>query len=179
MRKNGFVCRRSVCLLFSLLDYEPAAISAFSACYGTNLTIRWNTVGFSLALICAFLIVLYGIVHAHTVVPVHYAVTVGERRKPYRVILLSDVHPGIYNGANHLANVAEADNAVQPDLVVIAGTSLMPVRPEPVLIRKPQPHSSGVFRHRTAWYWLLGIIILPQRISISAFFAEKQDCNAP
>ena len=81
----------------------------------------WDTVGFSLALVCAFLVVLYGIVHAHTVVPVRYAVAVGEGRQPYRVVLLSDVHLGIYNGANHLAKVVEAVNAAQPDLVVIAG----------------------------------------------------------
>lgn len=81
----------------------------------------WDTVGFSLALVCAFLVVLYGIVHAHAVVPVRYAVAVGEGRQPYRVVLLSDVHLGIYNGANHLEKVVEAVNAAQPDLVVIAG----------------------------------------------------------
>lgn len=81
----------------------------------------WDLIGFCLAFGCAFLVFLYGVVHARTVVPVHYTVTVGDSGHSCRVVLLSDVHLGIYNGAKHLETVVDAVNAAQPDLVVIAG----------------------------------------------------------
>ena len=99
-------------LLFQLL----ALVMERVAPYGL-----WDMVGFYLAFGCAFLVLLYGIVHAHAVVPVHYTVTVGDSGETYRLVLLSDVHLGIYNGAKHMEKVADTVNAAQPDLVVIAG----------------------------------------------------------
>ena len=81
----------------------------------------WDTVGFCLASVCAFLVCFYGIVHAHVVVPVHYSVAAGEGEHIYRIVLLSDLHIGIYNGTKHLKKVIDAVNDAQPDMVVIAG----------------------------------------------------------
>lgn len=81
----------------------------------------WDVVGFYLALGCAFFVLLYGVVHARAVVPVRYTVTAGEGGHTYRIVLLSDVHLGIYNGAKHIEKVVDEVNAAQPDLVVIAG----------------------------------------------------------
>lgn len=81
----------------------------------------WHVVGFSLSLVCALLSLLYGVIHAHTVVPVQYTVSVGDSGNACRMVLLSDVHLGMYNGAKHLAKVVDAVNAAQPDLVVLAG----------------------------------------------------------
>lgn len=99
-------------LLFQFL----ALVMEWIAPYG-----RWDMIGFYLALGCALLLLLYGVVHAHTVVPVRYTVPVGDSGQAYRLVLLSDVHLGMYNGANHLEKVVDAVNAAQPDLVVIAG----------------------------------------------------------
>lgn len=99
-------------LLFQFL----ALVMEWIAPYGL-----WDTVGFYLALGCALIVFLYGLVHAHTVVPVRYTVTVGEGGYAYRMVLLSDVHLGIYNGEKHMEKVVDAVNAAQPDLVVIAG----------------------------------------------------------
>ena len=99
-------------LLFQLL----ALVMEQIAPYGL-----WDMVGFCLAFGCAFLIFLYGDIHAHTVVPVRYTVITGEGKQTYRIVLLSDIHLGIYNGAKHLEKVINAVNAAQPDLVVIAG----------------------------------------------------------
>lgn len=81
----------------------------------------WNVIGFYLSLICGLAIFLYGVIHARTVVPVHYTVSAGKSGKNVRIVLLSDVHLGIYNGARHLEKVVDAVNAEKPDLVVIAG----------------------------------------------------------
>lgn len=81
----------------------------------------WDMIGFFLATGCALLVLLYGIVHAHTVVPVRYTVAVENGAQICRIVLLSDVHLGIYNGAKHLEKVVALVNAAQPDLVVIAG----------------------------------------------------------
>ena len=78
-------------------------------------------VGFCLAFGVAVFVLLYGVVHAHAVVPVRYTVTVREGGSAYRIVLLTDVHLGIYNGAKHMEKVVDAVNAARPDLVVIAG----------------------------------------------------------
>lgn len=43
----------------------------------------WDTIGFCLASVCAFLVCFYGIVHAHVVVPVHYSVAAGKGKHTY------------------------------------------------------------------------------------------------
>lgn len=99
-------------LLFQLL----ALFMEWVAPYGL-----WDVIGFYLATGCALIVFLYGVVHAHTVVPVSYTVAVGDSGHTYRIVLLSDVHLGAYNGAKHIEKVVDAVNAAQPDLVVIAG----------------------------------------------------------
>lgn len=99
-------------LVFQLL----ARFIAWAVPYGP-----WDFIGFWLATGCAIMLVLYGALHAHTVVPVRYTVTLGEGGHTYRLVLLSDIHLGIYNGPKHLEKIVDAVNAAQPDLVVIAG----------------------------------------------------------
>lgn len=81
----------------------------------------WEILGFYLAFLFALVLFLYGLIHSRTVVPVHYTVQAGKEDHIFRIVLLSDVHLGIYNGAKHIGKVVDAVNAAQPDLVVIAG----------------------------------------------------------
>ena len=99
-------------LLFQLLAFAMEWIVPYGL---------WDMIGFYLAFGCAFLVFLYGVIHARSVVPVHYTVEAGENGQTYRIVLLSDVHLGIYNGAKHIEKVVDAVNDAQPDLVVIAG----------------------------------------------------------
>ena len=103
--------------VLSLLLFQLLALAmTWIAPYGP-----WDIAGFCLAFGCAVLVFLYGVVHARAVVPVHYTAAVGNSGHACRIVLLSDVHLGIYNGAKHLESVVNAVNAAQPDLVVIAG----------------------------------------------------------
>lgn len=103
--------------VLSLLLFELLALAMeWVVPYGL-----WHVVAFCLALGCAVLVVLYGVIHAHAVSPVHYTVTTGDGGHTCRIVLLSDIHLGICNGAKHMEKVMDAVNAAHPDLVVIAG----------------------------------------------------------
>lgn len=104
-------------LVLSLLAFQIlAAVAQWAALWGA-----WDTVGFGCAVLTAAMIFLYGVINARLVKPVHYTVVTGNGACKSRIVLLSDVHLGMYNGVKHLQKVVDAVNAAQPDLVVIAG----------------------------------------------------------
>lgn len=81
----------------------------------------WDQTAFYLAGGLALALTLCGFWHARTVVPVHYVAEVGGGGHTYRIVLLSDIHLGIYNKAGHLERIVDVVNTFKPDLVVIAG----------------------------------------------------------
>lgn len=82
----------------------------------------WAPLGVFAAIIAAVLICVYGILHSREVKTVRYSANVGTSSgNQFRIVLLSDVHLGIYNNERHLSKIVEAVNREQPDLVVIAG----------------------------------------------------------
>lgn len=82
----------------------------------------WAPLGVFAAIIAAGLICVYGVLHGREVKTVRYSANVGTSSgNQFRIVLLSDVHLGVYNNERHLSKIVEAVNREQPDLVVIAG----------------------------------------------------------
>ena len=76
--------------------------------------------GYFAALALAVCISLYGVLNAGRVARVDYRVELGLGR-PYRVALLSDLHMGDFVRPRHLRRVAGRVNALNADLLLIAG----------------------------------------------------------
>ena len=66
-------------------------------------------------------LVAYGMVHARRLRTVRYDVRLGEGKKDYRMILLSDLHIGAFVGLGYIKKVVEKVNSLSPDMVVITG----------------------------------------------------------
>lgn len=67
---------------------------------------------------------IYGVIHAGDVQTRQYTVGVGkeeDRTKSLRIALISDTHLGYVIEEKHLAKVAAAVNAIQQDIICIAG----------------------------------------------------------
>lgn len=67
------------------------------------------------------ILLLYGSIHARRFKTVHYTVKWGSRNGKARIVLLSDLHIGIFIGIPYLQRVVESVNLQKPDLVVISG----------------------------------------------------------
>ena len=52
---------------------------------------------------------------------VTYRIFRGDAEPKLRIVLISDIHLGAFVGVEHVRRIIEAVNAIQPDLVVIAG----------------------------------------------------------
>ncbi|MGN0801784.1 MAG: metallophosphoesterase, partial [Candidatus Faecivicinus sp.] len=71
--------------------------------------------------ISALVLVGIGFARTHRLKVQHYSVRLRARGQEYRIALLSDLHLGIFVGAQHMNMVVEKLNALQADLVLIAG----------------------------------------------------------
>lgn len=75
--------------------------------------------GIALALVCA--VCLYGIVNADTLRVTDYAVTIKGTGEDMTIALLADLHLGYSTEAAYIEQTVQTVNAMQPDLIVIAG----------------------------------------------------------
>lgn len=75
--------------------------------------------GVALALVCA--VSLYGMAHAERLYVTDYEVTLQGEGEDMTVALLADLHLGYSTEPEYIEQAVEAINAMQPDLVVIAG----------------------------------------------------------
>lgn len=75
--------------------------------------------GVALALVCA--VSLYGMAHAEQLHVTDYDVTLQGAGEDMTVALLADLHLGYSTEADYIEQAVAAINAMQPDLVVIAG----------------------------------------------------------
>lgn len=67
------------------------------------------------------LTVLYGYLHTKVIACPRYTIALGQGGRDYHIVLLSDIHLGVFVGPEHVRKVVDAVNALSPDLVVIAG----------------------------------------------------------
>ena len=75
--------------------------------------------GIALALVCA--VCIYGMVNADTLRVTDYEVALDGKGENMTVDLLADLHLGYNTDPAYIEQTAQAVNAMQPDLVVIAG----------------------------------------------------------
>lgn len=77
------------------------------------------------ALICCAVLIAglsgYGMLHAQTIQTVYYSITVNKEISPVKIALVSDLHMGYIVDERRMQKVADAINAMEPDVVCIAG----------------------------------------------------------
>lgn len=73
------------------------------------------------AAVFSLLFLLYGNVHARKLHTVRYTVNLEEGNGSTKIVLLSDLHIGIYIGEAYLKHVVDQVNHLAPDMVILAG----------------------------------------------------------
>ena len=81
---------------------------------------RGNAVGIIASDILAALVVAVGYWHTRTIRTPAYSVDLGLG-EDYRIVLLSDIHLGVFVGEKHVRRMVETVNQLDADLVVISG----------------------------------------------------------
>ena len=78
-------------------------------------------VSWCIAVGISIVLLIYGAIHARHLKAVHYAVPLGNGEHTYRMVLLSDLHIGVFVGAGYIRKVVDRVNSLSPDMVVITG----------------------------------------------------------
>ena len=106
----------SVCLLLCA-DLLNLLAGALLSCLIDIHVFLW-----SIAFIIAAGVTLYGSLHARQFRHVSYTIPCGARLdNSCRIVLLSDLHIGLFVGTRHIAKMVDEVNGLHPELVVIAG----------------------------------------------------------
>lgn len=108
-------------------------LSCFLICYFLILTV-WEAIslifkisgsvkaiGVITSLLTAILIVVYGFIRTKYIKTKSYEVILGNKNKVYKIVLISDLHLGVFVGVNHVRKMVDKINGLNPDIVVIAG----------------------------------------------------------
>ena len=69
----------------------------------------------------AIIIVLLGYLNTKNIKSPSYNIELGHNGSNYRIVLLSDIHLGIFVGDKHVERFVKKINALTPDLVVVSG----------------------------------------------------------
>ncbi len=80
-----------------------------------------KAIGVITSLFAAILIVAYGYIRTKIIKIKPYNISLGKGNKDYRVALISDIHLGVFVGANHIRKMVAKINSLSSDIVVIAG----------------------------------------------------------
>ena len=137
-------------------------IVSFLSClmiYHFFYLIFWEAIAFVLrmsdtveaagALVCfvlSALTVLYGFLHTKNIDCPSYTIALEQGGMDYRIVLLSDIHLGVFVGPEHVRKVVKAVNALSPDLVVIAG-DLVDVDNAILQSDRDMEEIAGIFRN--------------------------------
>ncbi len=78
-------------------------------------------VSWCIAVGISIVLIIYGAIHARRLKAVHYAVPLGNGEHTYRMVLLSDLHIGVFVGAGYIRKVVDRVNSLSPDMIVITG----------------------------------------------------------
>lgn len=114
-------CKRISAYFLCFLLYDVLALLVFDLA-GLLLRLGPAVRGWLVVAAAAIsaLLLLWGSAHARRLKTVRYAVELGMEPGT-RLVLLSDLHIGIFIGAGYLERVAAAVNRLEPELVVISG----------------------------------------------------------
>jgi predicted MPP superfamily phosphohydrolase len=83
----------------------------------------YSTAGTGIAICLALITMIYGVYNARSIRTVHYTVTLNKRSEMshFRIALVSDLHIGETVGQKWIANIVDAVNRTEPDIICIAG----------------------------------------------------------
>jgi len=83
----------------------------------------YSTAGTGIAICLALITMIYGVSNARNIRTVHYTVTLNKRSETpnLRIALVSDLHIGETVGRKWVANIVDAINKIEPDIICIAG----------------------------------------------------------
>ena len=113
-KATGFLSCFLIYYLLVLVVWETASII-----FRLSNTIK--AVGVIVSLFVSTLIVIYGFIRTKDIKIKPYEVELGSKIKDFRIALISDIHLGVFVGAKHIRNMVKKINALNPDIVVIAG----------------------------------------------------------
>ena len=117
LRVEGFLFCFLFYLTVSLLCCDAVGLLVFLL----SADARAFTVSWCVAAGLSLVLVVCGAVHARRLKTVRYAVRLGNGEHTCRVVLLSDLHIGVFVGAGYIRKVVRRVNSLSPDMVVIAG----------------------------------------------------------
>jgi len=83
----------------------------------------FSAAGTVIAICLTVVTMIYGAFNARSIRTVHYTVTLNKRAEisPLRITLVSDIHIGETVGRKWVANIVDAVNKTEPDMICIAG----------------------------------------------------------
>ncbi len=101
--------------------YSPLALSWYVLRRAFDFSSYAETMGVLAICIISLTVIKAGYQHTKIIKTKEYQVNLRRQGSEYRIALISDLHMGIFVGHNHIRKVVSAVNALNPDLVVIAG----------------------------------------------------------
>jgi predicted MPP superfamily phosphohydrolase len=107
-------------LALLLLDGLRISLQHFGYIPHTQI---YSAAGTGIAICLALITMIYGASNARSIRTVHYTVTLNKRiEMPHlRIALVSDLHIGETVGRKWVANIVDAINKIEPDIICIAG----------------------------------------------------------
>jgi len=83
----------------------------------------YSTAGTGIAICLALITMIYGVYNARNIRTVNYTITLNKRAETshLRIALVSDLHIGETVGQKWIANIVDAVNKTEPDIICIAG----------------------------------------------------------
>jgi predicted MPP superfamily phosphohydrolase len=119
LRKAGSVWMAVFIYMFLLLAISDLVKIVLYFTGKRYANINLYTVGISI-LLCV-MIIIFGVFHARSIKTVNYSMTVKGSGTDIKIALVSDLHIGQTVGESWVGNIAEKVNALQPDIIFIAG----------------------------------------------------------
>lgn len=116
-RIEGIVLCFLFYFIFSLVCCDVVGLIVFLFCSNSIVF----AVSWCIAAGISLILMVYGAVHARRLKTVRYEVRLGKEEHAYRMVLLSDLHIGVFVGAAYIRKAVCRINSLSPDMVVIAG----------------------------------------------------------
>ncbi len=101
--------------------YSPLALTWYVLRKVFDFSSYAETLGVLVICMISFAIIREGYQHTKIIKTKKYQVNLRRQGSEYRIALVSDLHMGIFVRHEHIRKVVKAVNALDPDLVVIAG----------------------------------------------------------
>ncbi|OTN76462.1 hypothetical protein A5886_001539 [Enterococcus sp. 8G7_MSG3316] len=112
-----------ICLAFMILVVSDLLMSVLTHVVGVQLSATILYTMFIINVVSVFSLFVYGLLTAQNIVITQYKVAIDKNSTipSLKVAMFSDLHLGYVNGAAHVEKIVERINAIEPDIILIAG----------------------------------------------------------